>query len=158
MRYMQAYTDLTLDGRAASGSFGVGLFPSIAMVRNPHASAQMSLTLLVDFPRDIVVHATATAMIVWTWLCHSAVHRPGIIASCGMQVAQAGARLAPGDPDRTAPKVLKLRPWDRLRFLWRGSVHAVLSGMRFDLSGAIGPDVTKATSRLTVRQESAISN
>ena len=67
-----------------------------------------------------------------------------------MQVAQAGARLAPGDPDRTAPKVLKLRPWDRLRFLWRGSVRAVLSGMRFDLSSAIGPDVTKAASRLTV--------
>jgi len=75
-----------------------------------------------------------------------------------VQVAQAGARLAPSDPDRQAPKLLKLRPWDRLRFLWRGSVRAALSGMRFDLSSAIGPDVTRATSRLTVRDIQPVSD
>ncbi len=67
------------------------------------------------------------------------------------QVAQAGVRLAPGDPDRRAPKVLKLRPWDRLRYLWRGSVRARLSGMRFDLSIRVSPDISKAAPRLTVR-------
>ncbi len=44
-------------------------------------------------------------------------------AAAALQLAQAGKRCSPSDPDKSRPKVPSLPWWDDLRFLWRGSIH-----------------------------------
>ena len=67
------------------------------------------------------------------------------------QVAQAGKRLAPGDPDKSRPKTLKLQPWNLLRFLWRGRLRLRATDLEVMLSVIADPDITAATPRLVVR-------
>lgn len=68
----------------------------------------------------------------------------------GVQVAQAGKRLSPGDPDRTLPKPLKLEPWDLIRFLWRGKMRVKATHLDLALGVTAEPDLTASTPRLQV--------
>ena len=44
-------------------------------------------------------------------------------AAAALQLAQAGKRCSPSDPDKSRPKAPSLPWWDDLRFLWRGSIE-----------------------------------
>ena len=67
-----------------------------------------------------------------------------------LQVAQAGKRLTPGDPDKSRPKTSSLQPWNLLRFLWRGRLRLRATDLEVMLGVTADPDITAATPRLEV--------
>ena len=46
--------------------------------------------------------------------------QPG--AHCLLQLAQAGKRMSPSDPDKSRAPSASLPFWDMLRFVWRGQI------------------------------------
>ena len=97
------YTDLAIGLKGVGGAFGVGLQPTIGLVRlNGHLRASglfLQRTFATHegrsrFPNCTLAHARPHAAIVVT----------------DLQVAAAGKRMGPSDPDKSRPKPEKL-PW-----------------------------------------------
>lgn len=62
-----------------------------------------------------------TRSLMWTqWL---PIYVTILLNALCSQVAQAGKRLSPSDPDKFRPKPATLPWFDMLRFVWRGQVY-----------------------------------
>jgi hypothetical protein len=97
------YTDLAVGLKGVGGAFGVGLQPTIGLVRSDDHLRASGLFLQRVFATSRRQHAFPSS--------HS---RPCKTTCCssfmGLQVAAAGKRMGPNDPDKSRPKPEKL-PW-----------------------------------------------
>ena len=84
----------------------------------------------------------------------SVVHGPGYEPTMAL-VGMAGKRLAPSDPDRSAPRPPPVPWWDDLRYLWRGKALFRATPLRVILAAHQLPVVDETSERMAIRASSA---
>ncbi len=84
----------------------------------------------------------------------SVVFTPGYEPALAM-MGMAGKRLAPSDPDKTAPRPPPVPWWDDLRYLWRGKARLHATPLRVVLAAHQLPTVDDTSEKMLVRATAA---
>ncbi len=86
--------------------------------------------------------------------CLSVVFSPGYEPALAM-LGMAGKRLAPSDPDKTAPRPPPVPWWDDFRYLWRGKARLYATPLRVVLAAHQLPTVDDTSERMLIRSTAA---
>lgn len=84
----------------------------------------------------------------------SVVFSPGYEPALAM-MGMAGKRLAPSDPDKTAPRPPPVPWWDDIRYLWRGRARLYATPLRVVLAKHQLPTVDDSSERMLIRATAA---
>lgn len=80
----------------------------------------------------------------------SVVFGPGYEPALGL-MGLAGKKLAPSDPDRSAPRPPPIPWWDDLRYMWRGKATIRATPLRVVLAAHQMPVVDETSKRMVIR-------